>query len=140
MTNAPHATSPQPSSKGMNIGLWVVQTVLAIGFGMAGAMKVATPYAELAAQQPWAKETPAALVTLIGVVELAGAIGLIGPAATRIAPWLTPLASAGFVVIMVLAGALHLSLGEPVIPNLALGALAAFVAWGRFKRAPIAPR
>lgn len=140
MTSAPTNASPQPAGKGIHIGLWVVQALLAIGFGMAGAMKLATPYAELAAQQPWAKQTPEALVTFIGVVEVLGALGVILPAATRIQPWLTPLASAGFVVIMILGGMLHISIGEPAIPNVALGLLAAFVAWGRFKRAPIAKR
>ncbi len=55
-------------------------------------------------------------------------------------PILTPLAAAGLVATMVGAGALHVWLGEPPIPNLVLGALAAFVAWGRFKKAPISAR
>ena len=43
---------------------------------------------------------------------------------------------------MALAAALHESRGElGVLPvNVVLGGLAAFVAWGRFKRAPVAPR
>ena len=68
-----------------------------------------------------------------------GAIGLILPAATKIKPSLTPLAALGLLTIMILAMAFHLSRGEvqatPV--NIVLGGLAAFVAWGRTKRAPI---
>ena len=41
---APVATG----SKGVNIGLWVCQVLLALVFGMAGAMKLLTPIAELA--------------------------------------------------------------------------------------------
>ena len=43
---------------------------------------------------------------------------------------------------MVLAAAFHVSRGElQVLPvNFTLGALAAFVAWGRYRKAPIAPR
>jgi len=43
---------------------------------------------------------------------------------------------------MVLAAGLHLSIGEPqyVAINAVLGATAAFVAWGRLKKAQIAPR
>lgn len=128
------------TTKLAHVGLWIVQALLALAFGMAGLMKLATPYAELAAQQAWARHTPEMLVKGIGVVELAGAIGLVLPAATRIQPILTPLAAAGFVVVMVLAGALHASIGEPPIPNVILGALAAVVAWGRLRKAPIAPR
>jgi hypothetical protein len=43
---------------------------------------------------------------------------------------------------MLLAGLFHISRGEPqVLPvNLVFGGLAAFVAWGRWKKAPIAAR
>jgi putative oxidoreductase len=127
-------------SKGLRIGLWVVQGLLAAAFAMSGGMKLAVPYAELLKQGPWVQSIPEAIVKFIGVAELSGAIGLILPAATRIKPSLTPLAAAGFVVIMVLASILHLSLGEPPIAQVILGGLAAFVAWGRLRKAPIAPR
>jgi hypothetical protein len=67
---------------------------------------------------------------------------MILPSALRIKPVLTPLAGAGLVVIMCLAVLFHLSRGEAAVTpvNLVLGALAAFVAWGRYTRAPIAPR
>lgn len=137
LVQAPSAISP---GRGLRVGLWIAQTLLAVGFGMAGLMKLATPYASLAAQQAWAQHTPEALVKIIGVVEIAGALGVVLPAATRIKPWLTPLAAAGFVVVMVLAAGLHLSLGEVPLPNVILAALAGFVAWGRFRGAPISPR
>ena len=127
-------------SKGWHIGLWVAQVLLAVGFGMAGLMKLATPYADLAQKMAWAQHTPAALVKFIGVVELAGALGLILPAATRIKPFLTPLAASGLVVIMVLAIGLHVSIGEVPKPNFVLGGIAALVAWGRWRKAPISPR
>ena len=127
-------------SKGLRIGLWVVQVLLAVAFGLSGAMKLAVPYAELLKQGAWVERVPEGLVKFIGVAELSGALGLILPAATRIKPFLTPLAAAGFVVIMVLASALHLSLGQPPIAQLILCGLAAFVVWGRFRKAPITPR
>ena len=40
-------------SKGWHIGLWVAQILLAVGFGMAGFMKLATPYADLAQKMAW---------------------------------------------------------------------------------------
>ena len=73
--------------------------------------------------------------------ELAGGLGLILPAATRIRPLLTPLAATGLLTIMVLAAGFHLSRGEsgPLI-NFTFGAMAAFIAWGRFKKAPLQAR
>ncbi len=128
------------TSKGLNIVLWVAQVLLALGFGMAGSMKLGTPYADLAQKMAWARHTPELLVKFIGVSEVAGALGMILPSASRIKPVLTPVAATGFVVIMVLATALHLYLGEPPVADVVLGAIAALVAWGRFWKAPIAPR
>jgi putative oxidoreductase len=128
-------------SKGLHISLWVVQVLLFLGFGMAGVMKTFTPIAELAVKMPWVASLPT-LVRFIGVSELAAALGMILPSATRVLPKLTALAGLGLVVVMVLASAFHLSRGEPqALPvNFVLGGLAAFVAWGRYKKAPIAPR
>jgi putative oxidoreductase len=143
-SEARQATSKEASrhggSNGRRIGLWVVQALLALVFAMSGSMKLALPYAELLKQGAWAESVPEGLVKFIGVAEVAGALGLIFPAATRIKPILTPLAAAGLFVIMVLASGLHLSLGEKPIVQVILGGLAAFVAWGRFRKAPIKPR
>lgn len=68
-------------------------------------------------------------------VLLAAAFGMAGVMKTT-----APIA--GLVLVMALAAAFHVSRGEfQVLPiNFALGALAAFVAWGRTRKAPIAPR
>ena len=124
----------------MNILLWLVQLVLAAAFGMAGFMKSTQPVdALLQAGIGWASQVPLPLVRFIGVSELAGAIGLILPAATKIKPTLTPLAALGLLTIMILAMAFHVSRGEAqALPvNMVLGGLAAFVAWGRTKTVPI---
>ena len=129
-------------SRALHISLWIVQGLLFLLFGMAGVMKSTQPISALAQNMGWPGDVPAALVRFIGVSELAGALGLVLPAATRIKPLLTPLAAAGIVSIMVLAAAFHLSRGElQYVPiNIVLGALAGFVAWGRWRKAPIAPR
>ena len=130
------------TSKRVNAALWTVQVLLAGAFGLAGVMKTAMPVADLAAQMVWPGDLPPALVRFIGTSELAAALGLILPAALRIRPVLTPLAAAGLVVVMVLAAGFHLSRGElQALPiNVVLGALAAFVAWGRLRKVPIPPR
>jgi uncharacterized membrane protein YphA (DoxX/SURF4 family) len=126
----------------LHIALWIVQVLLALAFGMAGFMKLTAPVAELAQKMIWPGAVPPALVRFIGASELLGAIGLVLPAATRIRPGLTALAGAGLTLVMVLAAVFHLSRGEAkMLPiNLVIGGLAAFVAWGRARRAPIAPR
>ena len=138
--NTANSEASDGASKGLRIGLWVVQVLLALVFGLSGTMKLALPYAELLKQGAWVEHVPEGLVKFIGVAELSGALGLILPAATRIKPFLTPLAAAGFVVIMVLASALHVSLGQPPIAQVILGGLAAFVVWGRFRKASRSPR
>lgn len=128
----------------VHIGLWVAQILLALAYGMAGFMKVSQPIDALAAAgMGFVLTSPELLVRFIGVAELAGAIGMILPAATRILPWLTPLAAAGFSIIQVLAIGVHASAGETAqtLPiNLILLALSLFVLWGRWKKAPISPR
>ena len=136
-------TNPVQTSKGWNIGLWVAQALLAAMFLMAGATKLMSGSAELVAMgMGWAENAPFLLIKFIGFAEVAGALGLILPAATRIMPNLTKLAAAGLAVIMVLAAGLHITRGEfEVVPvNVILFALAALVIWGRTNKAPIAPR
>ena len=136
-------TNPVQTSKGWTIGLWVAQILLAAMFLMAGATKLMSGSAELVAMgMGWAENAPFLLIKFIGLAEVAGALGLILPAATRIMPNLTKLAAAGLAVIMVLAAGLHITRGEfEVVPvNVILFALAAFVIWGRTNKAPIAPR
>ncbi|HEX2034660.1 MAG TPA: DoxX family protein [Chloroflexota bacterium] len=122
--------------------LWAVQILLALGFLMAGVMKVTQPIESLGAQLPWVNDVPPALVRAIGALELLGAIGLVAPAATRILPWLTPLAAAGLAVDMLLAVLFHLVRGEGAMTPfpLVLMLLSAFVAYGRWVMAPIQPR
>ena len=125
----------------MNVALWIVQVLLALLFGFAGATKTFTPIDQLAQQMPWVADQPG-LIRFIGISELLGAIGLILPAASRIKPGLTPLAAAGLAVIMVLAMGFHGMRGEwsSIGTNVVIFALAVFVVWGRTKRAPITPR
>lgn len=126
----------------MNKLLWIVQSLVGVAFTMAGVMKFSTPYDALAEQMSWVPHVPAMAVKLIGLVEVAGGLGLILPSVFRIMPGLTPLAAAGLVLTMISAAGLHISIGEGamIAPNLVLGSLAALVAWGRHKKAPIAPR
>ena len=145
MTSAaqtPNLAPARTGSKPLNVALWGTQLLLAAMFGMAGFMKTTAPMEVLAAKLVWPGALPEALVRFIGTAEFLAAVGLILPAVTRIRPLLTPLAAMGLVVVMALAVPFHLSRGElqALAVNIPLGALAAFVAWGRLKKAPILPR
>lgn len=134
--------APAAPSKGLHLGLWVAQGLAAFAFLGAGATKLSTPIAELATKMPWVTHFPELAVRAIGAAELAGALGLVLPSALRIQPRLTPLAAAGLVLVMLGAAGTHVVLGEApmMAPSVILGGLAAFVAWGRGVKAPIAPK
>jgi putative oxidoreductase len=125
----------------LHISLWIAQVLLALSFAASGLMKIATPIDKLAKMLPWTAELPT-LTRFIGIAEVLGAVGLILPAATRIKPGLTALAAAGLTTVLVLAVFFHASRGElaHTPPAVVLGAIAAFIAWGRWKKAPISPR
>lgn len=133
---------PVTPAKGWNFGLWLGQVILALGFGVGGYGKMAWPMEQINASVPWASAVPEWLMRFIGVSELAGAIGLLLPAMTRIKPGLTPLAAAGLGLIMVLAAGFHLVRGEYflIFINLIYLALALLIYWGRTKKSPISAR
>lgn len=123
----------------MNITLWIIQGLVALGFLMAGAMKSFAPIANLKKNMAWTGKVPAGLVRFIGVAELLGAIGLILPAATGILPWLTIAAGIGLVLVMILAAIYHASQREysSIGVNVVLLLLAAFIVLGRVTLAPL---
>lgn len=123
----------------MNIILWIVQVLLALVFFAHGGFLVAPP-AEMVAMID-AQLTPGFRIFL-GVAEILAAIGLLAPGITRIMPWLTPLASAGLMIVMGSATVLHLVRGEisSTVSTTILFALVTLVAYMRWKVRPIAPR
>jgi uncharacterized membrane protein len=141
-TTLPAAAENARPSRALNVTLWAAQLLLAALFFLVGYTHAAAPIEVAIQRAPWVASLPVALVRFIGVAELAGAIGLLLPAATRIRPMLTPLAAAGLAIMMLLAIPFHLLRGEAsaVGINLVLGSLAALVAFGRTRWAPIADR
>lgn len=129
----------QNPSRTLSIILWIVQVILAAAFAMAGIMKTTSPIADLAAQMVWPGDIPAVLVRFIGASEFGAAVGLLLPSIFRIKPVLTVWAATGLVVVMTFALIFHITRGEmQALPiNLSIGLLAAFVAWGRSKKAVI---
>jgi len=96
----------------MKIAYWIVAGLLAVFYLYAGGQKIIRSKEQLAPMMGWVDTVPMWAVRLIGVIEVAGAVGLILPPLTGIAPVLAMVAAIGFAVLQVLAGALHLSRGE----------------------------
>ncbi|MCM2428477.1 DoxX family protein [Streptomyces sp. RKAG337] len=119
----------------MNTVLWVLQGVLAAAFLASGLMKVSRPKEKLADTMSFVNDYSAGMVKLIGAAEALGAIGLILPAATDIAPILTPIAATGLAVTMAGAANYHLrkkDTAKELLPSVVLLVLAVVIAWGRF--------
>jgi uncharacterized membrane protein YphA (DoxX/SURF4 family) len=122
----------------MDTALWILQILLALAFAAAGLIH-ATRRDSASGPMAWMLDVPKPLLTTIGILELAGAAGLVLPPATGIATWLTPLAAALLALLMVFAAVFHLRRdGESMNAafNLIVGAVAAFVAYGRLVLAP----
>jgi len=131
------ATRPQDAgAPTMNILLWIIQALLSLLFLFAGVSKFLMPVAEMQ------RGTPVLLdgwvFHFIGACEILGGLGLILPSLLRIKPGLTPLAAVGLIIIML--GAVLItakgSVPAAAIP-LVSGLLLCFVAYGRWKLAPI---
>ena len=118
----------------MNYALWTAQAILAVVFLVTGFQKLTQPIGKLVKSMEWVKTTPTALVRLLGLAEVLGALGLVLPTVTGILPWLTPLAAVGCAIVMLGASAHHASRHEykKLGFTLVLFLLAAFVAYGRF--------
>lgn len=119
----------------MNVALWVGQAALAAVFTVSGTLK-STQSTErmLATGQTAAKIVPLPFMRVAGVSELVGVLGVILPWLTGIARVLTPVAAAGFALIMVMAAGVHTRLREPrnVATNMLILVVAVLVAVGRF--------
>jgi uncharacterized membrane protein YphA (DoxX/SURF4 family) len=117
----------------VNVVVWILQIVLALAFLAAGGMKLARPKPALVTSgMGWAGDFSDGAVKAIGLVEVLGALGLLLPALTGVAPILTPIAALGLAVTMAAAVAVHVRRKETVVPPLVLGVLALVVAVLRF--------
>src|SRR5437773_1168348 len=98
-------------------------------------MKFVLPIEEMTKQMP----LPGLFLRFIGVCEGLGGLGLILPGLLRIRPGLTPLAAVGLMIIMVGAIVITLQGGllAAALISLLVGLLAAFVAYGRWRLAPL---
>lgn len=127
----------------LQASLWIAQFLVAAMFLMGAVMKLTTPIDQLSQMMPWTGQVDPMLVYATGVFDGLGGIGILLPALTRIMPRLTVYAAVGCFALQACALAFHISRGEGMMMgpvNVLLGALAAFVVWGRWRAAPIQAR
>ena len=127
----------------MNIILWIIQVLLALLFLFAGGTKLVLSIETMRSMgSPNQIMLPGLFIRFIGVCEVLGALGLILPGLLRIRTDLTPLAAAGLAIIMIGATVITFA-GDGVamaLPPLVVGILVAFVAYGRWRLAPLKGR
>jgi hypothetical protein len=135
------STQPTATPKVLNISLWIVQGFLALTFVGGGIWKLVTPIPELASKMPWMGQVSPSFLQMTAIFDLLGGLGVLLPSLTRVKPRLAVLGALGCMTLMAGAIIFHLQRGEAEDTpfNFFLAALAGFVAWGRHRKAPIAP-
>jgi DoxX-like family len=117
----------------MNVALWILQGLLALSMLASGGMKFAKSKAKLVSdfKMAWATDFSETQIKLIASAEVAGAIGLIVPWATPIAPVLTPVAAVCLAILLLGAARIHFGRKESFAPPLVIAVLCLIVAVGR---------
>lgn len=119
--------------KFLRASIWLAQVLAFIAFGLVGLIKLSKPIPELAAMWPWTGQLPAAIVRTLGIIDVAGGVGVLLPSLIRIKPGLTVVAALCCIALQLCAMVFHVSRGEigatPV--NVVFLALVAHVFWGR---------
>jgi uncharacterized membrane protein YphA (DoxX/SURF4 family) len=116
---------------------WILQAVLAVAFLLHGILYAISPepmVRSMRDQGGWPPAIPSWFRVFIGVAELLAAVGLVLPGLLHLLTFLTPLAAAGLVVVMVGAVVFHLRRREfaivpAVVVLLVLSAVVLFLRW-----------
>lgn len=110
----------------MLVAFWIVSGLVALVFLAAGTMKLARPKEALVASGlAWTEDFTEPTVKAIGAAEVLGAIGIVLPALTGIAPILSPIAASALALVMVGAIVVHVRRTENPTVNVILLLLAA---------------
>ena len=120
----------------MNVIVWTLQILLAFLYLTGGSYKVFSYTELLKGPVPF----PGAVWIGLGVLEIAGGLLVIVPAALRWMPVLTPIAGAVLAVETFVLAAIYaryslaISVENPMTWAIVMGTLAAIVAWGTYAR------
>lgn len=118
----------------MIVAYWIAAGLLAFVSLYAAGLKLFRSKGQLegASGMAWSRGFSQGAIRLIGVAELLGAIGLIVPPLTGIAPVLAPIAAVALGVLQIGATVTHARLGEKPALNIVLVVLAAVAAVSGF--------
>jgi hypothetical protein len=124
----------------MNILFWILQALLALTFLFSGGIKLVLPTETLMSMgSPNQVVLPGLFLKFIGLCEVLGALGLILPGVFHRRQYLTPLAAAGLLILMI--GAVIVTIMGDGVAMAAtpfiVGVLCLFVAYGRWKVRPL---
>ena len=108
----------------MLIALWIINSILALGFLFFGITKLVNSPSALAGKgMAWANDFSSPAIKTIALLEIVGALGLILPLLTKIALVLAPLAAIGLTIVMIGAAVLHMRRKEAPIPSIPLAVI-----------------
>ena len=96
----------------MTIVYWTVAAVLALFYLYAGGLKLTRRREQLQPTMGWVDVVPMRAVRTLGALEILGALGLVLPPLTGVAPVLALMSAIGLLVLQALAGTFHVSRGE----------------------------
>jgi uncharacterized membrane protein YphA (DoxX/SURF4 family) len=121
------------SGVAVDVLVWVLTVVVAAVFLFAGVQKLTRPKAALVASGLAALDdysTPQ--IKALGLAEVLGAVGLVLPAATGVASFLTPVAALCLGIIMIAAIGVQVRRHDTPVPPIIFGVLALTLAVLRF--------
>ena len=121
----------------MHATLWTITIIVALAYAAGGASLLLMSrrrYRSLATSQQWVDDFGDGHLTVIAMIKLIGAAGLVLPAATGTAPVLTPVAACGLALFMAGAATTRFRRSEwlPMAGDIAFLAVFVFLAWGWF--------
>jgi hypothetical protein len=115
----------------VRVAYWIVAALLALLYLYSGGIKMVRSKDQLRPMMGWVDAVPLKLIRTIGVLEVLGALGLILPPLTGVAPGVALAAAVGLALIQVGGISLHLSRGEAKLIglNVVLLVLAVVAIW-----------
>ncbi|MBU9762323.1 DoxX family protein [Mycobacterium sp. TNTM28] len=121
----------------MHTTLWIITIIAALAYAAGGASLLfmsREKYRSLGSNQHWVDDFGDGHLTAIATIKLVGALGLVLPAATGIAPVLTPVAACGLALFMAGAATTRFRRSEwlYMAGDIVFIGMFAYLAWGWF--------
>ncbi|MED5815625.1 DoxX family protein [Mycolicibacterium sp. 050232] len=121
----------------MHTALWIITIIAAAAYAAGGTTMLLMSrerYRSMGSTQHWVDEFGAGHLKAIGTIKLVGALGLVLPVATGIAPVLTPVAACGLALFMAGAATTRFRRSEwlYMAGDVVYLGVFVFLAWGWF--------